>query len=111
MNAPVSTATLHPIGGPRFSIIPAGAVTALYYAVPPLRRALYLSWMYMAFPIGWVVSHAILAVVYYVLFTLTALIMRLVGRDPMQRRLEPDRASYWAEHRPDPDRTRYFRQF
>ena len=91
--------------------IAAGAVTVLYYALPPLRRPLYLAWMYLAFPIGWVVTHAILAAVYYVLFTLTGLIMRLLGRDPMQRRLEPDRASYWTEHRPDTDRTRYFRQF
>ena len=89
----------------------AGGLTLLYYVLPPLRRPLYLGWMYLAFPIGWVISHVVLAIVYYLVFTGTGLIMRLVGHDAMQRRFEPDAQTYWVEHRPGEDRARYFRQF
>ena len=89
----------------------AAGLTLLYYAVPPLRRPLYLGWMYAAFPIGWVVSHVVLAIVYYLVFTGTGLVMRLLGHDPMQRRFEPDAQTYWVEHRPGADLARYYRQF
>ena len=89
----------------------AAGLTLLYYALPPLRRPLYLGWMYVVFPIGWVVSHVVLAIVYYLVFTGPGLVMRLLGRDPMQRRFEPDAQTYWVEHRPGKDRARYFRQF
>ncbi len=89
----------------------AAGLTLLYYALPPLRRPLYLGWMYVVFPIGWVVSHVVLAIVYYLVFTGTGLVMRLLGRDPLQRRFEPDAQTYWVEHRPGEDRARYFRQF
>jgi ABC-type uncharacterized transport system permease subunit len=89
----------------------AAGLTLLYYAMPPLRRLLYLGWMYVAFPIGWVISHVVLAIVYYLVFTGTGLIMRLLGHDPLQRSFEPDAPTYWVEHRPGGDRARYFRQF
>ncbi|MFV2069926.1 MAG: hypothetical protein ACC645_23415, partial [Pirellulales bacterium] len=39
----------------------AAVVITLYAALPPVRRPLYLAWMFAAFPIGWVVSHTLLA--------------------------------------------------
>ncbi len=89
----------------------AAGLTLLYYALPPLRRPLYFGWMYAAFPIGWVVSHVVLAIVYYLVFTGTGLVMRLLGHVRLQRRFEPDAQTYWVEHRPGEDRARYFRQF
>ncbi len=84
---------------------------ALYYAVPGLRRPLYLGWMYAALPIGWVVSHLVLAVIYYLVLTPIGLAMRLFGWDPMARRPDPEASSYWVAHEPAADRARYFRQF
>jgi hypothetical protein len=72
---------------------------------------MYIGWMYLAFPIGWTVSHVLLAVTYYLVLTPIGLIMRAVGRDPMRRRLDPEAKSYWIEHRPDRDPSRYFRQY
>ena len=89
----------------------AGAVTLLYYAIPPLRRLLYLAWMYAAYPIGWVMSHVVLAIVFYLVFTPIGLLMRLFGKDPMQRRFRKDGGSYWQEHNPHREPGRYFRQF
>lgn len=89
----------------------AGAgLVAVYFVVPPLRRPIYLAWIYATLPIGWVVSHALLAAVYYGIFTPVGLVMRLFGRDTMARRFDPAARSYWVEHDPSKDPQRYFRQ-
>ena len=91
--------------------IVAAALTILYYVIPPIRRPMYLAWMYAAFPLGWVISHVLMAVIYYLVFTPTGLIMRIVGYDPMHRKFDPDAPTYWVEHKPGGDPERYFRQF
>ncbi|MDA2934822.1 SxtJ family membrane protein [Acidobacteria bacterium AH-259-D05] len=88
-----------------------GVITSLHFAVPSLRRYFYLSWMYASFPIGWTLSHALLAVLYYGILTPTGLIMRLFGYDPMSRRLQSENHTYWELYRPEGSSKRYFRQF
>jgi hypothetical protein len=87
------------------------AVTAAYYLLPPLRWMLYRAWMTAAFPIGWLVSHAVLAIAYFLVFAATGAVMRLFGRDPLHRRFDPGAASYWVERRASGDPDRYFRLF
>ena len=87
------------------------AVTIVYYAVPAWKKPIYLGWMYAVYPIGWVMSHVILAIVYYLVLTPIGFIMRCTGRDPMTRRFEPEADTYWVAHSPDKDPARYFRQF
>lgn len=89
----------------------AGGVTFLFAAVPPVRRPLYLAWMYAAFPIGWVISHTLLATVYYGVLTPIGLVMRWCGIDPLDRSLDRQRSSYWVEREQAADKSRYFRQF
>jgi len=87
-----------------------GAISAVYFVLPPLRKPIFLGWTYLTFPIGFVVSHVILGFVYFVVFTLVGLAMRLVGYDPMQRKLDPSAKSYWVAHDPGTSVERYFRQ-
>lgn len=87
------------------------ALSILYYAVPPLRVRLFAGWMYASYPIAWVVSHVLLAAIYFGLLTPFGLVMRLVGYDPLRRRLDKDATSYWTERERVTDVTRYFRQF
>ena len=85
--------------------------TAIYYAVPRIRWWVFAGWMVAAYPIGWVLSHVLLAGVYYLVVTPIGLIMRAVGRDPLQRKFDRDAKTYWVEHRTETDPSRYFRQF
>lgn len=62
------------------------------------------------FPIGWVVSHAIMAVFYYGILSVFALFFRLVGRDTMCRAWEPEASSYWTAYRHKRSDEDYFRQ-
>ena len=88
----------------------ASAVTVLFFAVKPLRRPLYLGWLYLGFPIGWTVSHGLMVITYYGLLTPLALALRLTGRDPLKRRYEPSASSYFVDH-PPTEVSRYFKQF
>ena len=78
----------------------------------PILRWAWIVLTYAAFPIGWVISHVILAFVYYLVLTPIGLIMRfLVRRDPMHRRYDPEAESYWLPHDRPEAMERYFRQF
>ncbi|MCB9873383.1 MAG: hypothetical protein H6821_04320 [Planctomycetaceae bacterium] len=80
-------------------------------AVPALVRPVYVIWMGLAFPIGWTVSHLMMLAVFYLVLTPIGLVMRSLGRDPMQRRLDREAKTYWLPRAPREDLKSYFRQF
>lgn len=86
-------------------------IPLLYYSIHSLQPVLYKSWMRLVFPIGWAVSHIVLAIVYYLAITPVGLIMRAVGHDPMKRRMDRRAETYWVEHRTGANLWRYFRQY
>ena len=50
--------------------------------------------MFAVFPIGWVVSHLLLGVVYFLVLTPIGLTLRALGRDPLERRFDQSASSY-----------------
>ena len=88
-----------------------GILAIVYYAVPRLRLVMYYGWMKLIYPVGWIISHLVLLIFYYLVLTPIGLIMRAFGRDLMRRRFEGDASTYWVEHHLDSDPARYFRQF
>ena len=88
-----------------------GALSLAYLALPPLRRIIYLAWVYAAYPIGWTVSHLLLLFVYYATLTPTGLLLRLAGKDPLERRTDAAAPSYWSPRAKREDVKTYFRQF
>ena len=63
----------------------AGCFLALALVWPGVLRALHAAWMLLARTLGFINSHLLLAVVFYLVFTPMGLVMRLVGRDPLDR--------------------------
>lgn len=88
-----------------------GLLALLYYAVRPLRLAMFRGWMVAAYPIGFVISHLVLAMVFFLVITPIGLVMRLVGRDPMTRTFDRTADSYWTRRNSETKSERYFRQF
>jgi len=88
-----------------------GVLSMIYIVVPPLRRWIFVGWIYAVFPIGWTVSHVLLALIYYLIFTPIGLLLRLIKGDPLERQLDRSAASYWRPHESLRDVRRYFRQF
>jgi hypothetical protein len=78
---------------------------------PQSVRPIFVTWMVLAFPLGWTVSQAILALMFYGLFTPIGLIFRMFGRDPLNRSRVPAMESYWTPKTTPPDTRRYFKQF
>ncbi len=72
----------------------AAALGLLALLAPPLLGPVYKGWMGMAHGLGWFNTRLLLGVVYFVMVTPIGLVMRLTGRDPLDRRLR-DRESYW----------------
>jgi hypothetical protein len=79
-------------------------------ANPRFIHPIYLVWMYVAYPIGFVVSHVLLGVIFYGLLTPVGLLMRVVGYDPLQRRLG-GAPTYWVPVEQATNKKQYFRQF
>jgi hypothetical protein len=78
---------------------------------PPMLRPVYLLLTLIGFPIGIVVGHVILAVVYYGVLTPIAVVFRIAGRDALQRTPDSTAASYWIPRQSADDAHRYYRQF
>lgn len=86
-------------------------IAALGLTVPRTLRPVFIALMVINYPIGWVVTHIVMAVIFYLVVTPLAVIMKLAGRDPMERRFDPSAKTYWKERPTETDPSRYFRQF
>ena len=91
----------------------ASAVLAcpLGWLTPSTFRWIYVGAMYLSFPIGWVVSHLLLACIFFGMITPLAWIMRSRGRDVLGLQFDRSAPTYWTPHAPVNDPARYFRQF
>jgi hypothetical protein len=83
----------------------------VFWAVPQIARPAYLAWYFLACCIGILISNLIVAVVYYLAITPVGLLLRLFGKDPMQRKFDPASETYWLDAEKVTDPQRYFRQF
>ncbi len=76
-----------------------------------LTRLIYLSLTFLTLPIGLFISFLLMSIFYFGLITPLGIFFRLIGRDPLKRRFEPDMKSYWIERKKITDIKRYFHQF
>jgi hypothetical protein len=87
----------------------AAAIAIIGVASPRRIKPLFVGWMAAAYPIGWTVSHVVLGLIYFALFTFVGLMMRLFRYDPMHRSFSG--ATYWRGRSDRTDAAAYFRQF
>ena len=78
---------------------------------PQTIRPLFVGLTAITYPIGWVMSHVILSLIYFGVFTPVALAFRIAGRDPLERRFEREAATYWRPKRRTTNMRRYLRQY
>ena len=84
----------------------------LYLAgVRVLSRVLFVGLTILFVPIGFLISHVLLAAVYYLVLTPIALVFRLTGRDVIGKKLDPNAKSYWHERSGDRPSASYFKLY
>lgn len=89
-----------------------GLLAGLFSLLAPrANRPLYVGLILVTYPIGFVVSFVTLALLFYAMILPLGLLFRLVGRDPLERTLDPDAVSYWLPHPGIAPAKRYFQQF
>jgi hypothetical protein len=88
-----------------------GLALASSVAHPSANRALYVATSLVAYPIGLLVSYAILVLLFFGIIAPIGFAMRLLGRDPLRRVLSPQQQSYWIDARGPRSKESYFRQF
>jgi len=94
------------------SIAGVGFVLAvLGVSVPRALRPVWVVLMVINYPLGWVITHVVMAIIFYLVVTPVGIIMRLTGRDPMERAFDRTAKTYWKPRRTDSDSARYFRQY
>ena len=83
-----------------WALIVAGAFIGAAFVVPRLLAPLNRLWFLIGKALHRVVSPLVMGLIFFVAVTPTALIMRLVGKDPLHRRFEPEARTYWIERTP-----------
>jgi hypothetical protein len=75
-------------------------------AAPTLLRPVERLWMKLAHVLGIVMTFVILTLTFYLVLTPLGLLLRLLGKRPLDLPFEPDRSSYWVPIDPDGPATR-----
>ena len=87
------------------------AAGVMFWLIPAIARPFYAVWYAAACCIGIVVANIVLGIVFYVFVTGLALGMKLIGRDPMRRKLDREAKTYWLDAQQPTDPKRYYSQF
>ena len=99
----------HPAVGYALCAVAMIGVVGLIF--PRTIRWLFLAATILAFPIGWVVTQVMLAIMFYLVLTPVGWYFRVRGRDELQLRNKPEQSSYWVTRDEAPEPERYLQQF
>ncbi len=92
-------------------IVVAILVGVIGFAKPRWLASIFTCWMFLTYPLAWLVSNLTLAIIFYGLLTPLAVLFRLLGRDALDRSLNSDQDSYWQTKPAAESPERYLRQY
>jgi hypothetical protein len=99
-------AVITPVAGALFA--------AVFYLVPRTRRPIHRAFSICVYPIQFLVTVALLAIVYFGVVAPIGICLRLSGFDPLDRLSKTDAESpstYWVKRDPTPPAGRYFKTY
>ena len=74
-------------------------------------KPLYIVLCLLAWPIGIVVNELLVALMFFAVFVPLGLVFRCLGRDALQRKIDPHASSYWQPKPQPKDAASYFRRW
>lgn len=80
------------------------SLSFLFIAVlkPEVLRSFYIIWVKVGEFIGGIVSKVIMFVLYFGVFTLISLILKILGKDLLKKRLDNKATTYWITREMQP---------
>jgi len=89
-----------------------GLLAAFFSLVwPKGNKPIFVGLSVITFPIGFVLSYVVMGFLFYVLIAPVAILFKLIGRDSMHRRYDPEAKTYWSEPRAQRPKADYFKQY
>jgi hypothetical protein len=85
-----------------------GAASAVW---PAANKPLFIALTVVGYPIGFVVSMVAMTALFYLVVSPVGLILKAVGKDPLNRGIDRAATSYWVSARPQRPKADYFRQY
>ncbi len=67
---------------------------------PSTLRPVYVGWMYFTRVFAFLLTTLVLGLVFYIGVTGVGLLMRLLGKNPLDRKLDRSAATYWIKRPP-----------
>ncbi len=93
---PEVTWPIYPVGAAFLFLLSAAVVPVsilpVYLILHPVFRC-----------VGWVLNTVLLSAFFFVVITPVAVVLKMAGRDPLNRRFSKDAASYWGDKAQAPD--------
>ena len=89
----------------------AAASLVLGLACPAAMKPIFRGWMALARAIGTANAYILLTLLFVFVFVPAGILLRLIGKDFLDRRIEPHRSSYWQPCEEPESVEDYFRQF
>jgi hypothetical protein len=104
------------LGPMREYIAGAFAVLGLYsfatgLVYPTATKPVFVGLTVLTYPIGIVLSYIIMGVLFFGVFGIIGILMRMTGYDPMSRKLKENTDSFWSDARAARHRSDYFKQY
>lgn len=96
---------------PEIIWITGAAISIVCFFVLPLARLLSLGMAYATFPVGFVVSHIIVTLVFFLVVTPVGLALRLFGHDALQLKVDGNARTHWTARPEPPPADQYFHQY
>ena len=85
-----------------WAVVAAGCLLVPAVVSPRSLAWVYKGWMALGHVLGWINTRIILGFIFYFIVTPIGIVRRLLGKDPMGRRLRPDLESYRVPRNPRP---------
>lgn len=85
---------LFTFGYPKWPWVIAAVLTAWALIAPLTMKPLYVAWMKFGLVMNWINTRLILGIVFYGLFLPFGLVFKILGKDPMRRKIDKNITSY-----------------
>ena len=81
-------------------LAPGIVLLTLGAALPKALKSVYLAWMGLALALGFVVSHVVLTVFFFLVITPVGWVAGLLGKDFLRLKLDRGAPTYWLPRQP-----------